>query len=97
MGWARQQAIDFMVERTGVEREFVESEVDRYISLPAQALSYTIGKLKIIELRDHAKARLGARFDIRRFHNAVLDQGALPLSTLARSIDEWIAGEAAAK
>ena len=97
MGWARQQAIDFMVERTGVEREFVESEVDRYISLPAQVLSYTIGKLKIIELRDHAKARLGARFVIRRFHNAVLDQGALPLSTLARSIDEWIASEAAAK
>ena len=97
MGWKRQQAIDFMVERTGVEREFVESEVDRYISLPAQALSYTIGKLKIMELRDHAKAKLGARFDLRRFHNAVLDQGALPLSTLARSIDEWIASEAAAK
>ena len=97
MGWTRQQAVDFMVERTGVDREFVESEVDRYISLPAQALSYTIGKLKIIELRDHAKSKLGARFDIRRFHNAVLDQGALPLSTLARSIDEWIASEAAAK
>ncbi len=97
MGWTRQQAIDFMVERTGVDREFVESEVDRYISLPAQALSYTIGKLKIIELRDHAKAKLGARFDLRRFHNAVLDQGALPLSTLARSIDEWIASEAVAK
>ena len=93
-GWKRQQAIDFMVERTGVEREFVESEVDRYLSRPGQALAYMIGKLKIIELRDRAKARLGARFDIRRFHNAVLDQGSLPLSTLERSIDEWIAAQA---
>jgi uncharacterized protein (DUF885 family) len=93
LGWQRQQAIDFMVERTGVRRSFVESEVDRYTSLPAQALAYTIGKLKIIELRDRAKAKLGARFDIRRFHNAVLDQGAMPLSTLERSIDGWIASE----
>ena len=95
MGWKRQQAIDFMVERTGVDREFVQSEVDRYLSRPAQALAYTIGKLKIIELRDRAKARLGARFDIRKFHNALLDQGAMPLSTLERSIDEWIAAQPA--
>ena len=95
LGWKRQQAIDFMVERTGVEREFVESEVDRYLSRPGQALAYMIGKLKIIELRDRAKARLGARFDIRRFHNAVLDQGSLPLSTLERSIDEWTSAQAA--
>jgi uncharacterized protein (DUF885 family) len=53
------------------------------------------GQLKIIELRDRAKGRLGERFDIRRFHNAVLDQGALPLQVLERSIDDWIAGEAA--
>jgi uncharacterized protein (DUF885 family) len=94
-GWTRQQAIDFMVERTGMDRAFVTSEVDRYTSSPGQALGYMIGALKIRELRDRAKARLGERFDIRRFHNAVIDQGALPLDTLERVIDEWIANELA--
>jgi uncharacterized protein (DUF885 family) len=91
LGWTRQQAIDFMVERTGFERGFVTAEVDRYTSSPGQALGYMIGKLKIDELRDRAKAKLGQRFDLRRFHNAVIDQGALPLDTLERVIDEWIA------
>lgn len=95
LGWTRQQAIDFMVERTGVDREFVASEVDRYVSQPGQALAYMIGKLKIDELRERSKARLGTRFDIRRFYNAVLDNGALPLSTLERVIDEWITAELA--
>lgn len=94
MGWSRQQAIDFMVQRTGLDARFVASEVDRYTSTPAQALSYTMGALKIIELRDRARAALGPRFDLRRFHNAVLDQGALPLDTLERVIDAWIAAEA---
>lgn len=93
LGWTRQQAIDTMVERTGVEREFVESEVDRYTSQPGQALAYMIGKLKFDELRDRAKARLGTRFDIRKFHNAVLDNGALPLATLDGLIDDWIAAQ----
>jgi len=93
LGWTRQQAIDFMVERTGMDRGFVTSEVDRYTSSPGQALGYMIGKLKISELRDRAKARLGDRFDIRRFHNAVIDQGALPLDTLEKVIDEWIGNE----
>ena len=79
-----------MVENTGVERGFVESEVDRYTSMPGQALAYMIGKLKIDELRDRAKAKLGPRFDIRRFHNAVLDQGPLSLPVLERQIDAWI-------
>ena len=91
LGWTRQQSIDYMVERTGVNREFVTSEIDRYTSNPGQALAYMIGRLKIAELRDRARTRLGARFDIRQFHNAVLDQGALPLATLERVIDEWIA------
>ena len=91
MGWSRQRCIDFMVERTGQQREFITSEIDRYASQPGQALAYMIGKLKFDELRDRAKARLGARFDIRQFHNAVLDQGALPLATLDRLVDEWIA------
>jgi uncharacterized protein (DUF885 family) len=91
LGWSRQQAIDFMVERTGFERGFVTAEVDRYTSTPGQALGYMIGKLKIDELRDRATARLGERFDLRRFHNAVIDQGALPLDTLEQVIDEWTA------
>ncbi|HSQ71711.1 MAG TPA: DUF885 domain-containing protein, partial [Rubrivivax sp.] len=67
LGWSRQRAIDFMVERTGEKPDFVASEVDRYVSWPGQALAYMIGQLKIVELRDRAKARLGERFDIRQF------------------------------
>lgn len=92
-GWSRQRAIDFMAERTGEDRGFVTSEIDRYTSTPAQALAYMTGELKIIELRDRAKARLGPKFDLRRFHNAVIDNGALPLDTLERLIDEWIAAQ----
>jgi uncharacterized protein (DUF885 family) len=93
LGWTRQQSIDYMVERTGMDRAFVTAEVDRYVSQPGQALGYMIGALKIAELRDRAKAKLGARFDIRRFHNAVIDQGSLPLDVLEKVIDEWIAAD----
>lgn len=93
-GWSRQQAIDFMVERTGVERAYVEAEVDRYTSDPGQALGYMVGRLKIDELRARAQARLGPKFDLRRFHNALIDHGELPLSTLQTLVDEWIAREA---
>jgi len=93
LGWTRAQAIDWMTERTGFARPTVVAEVDRYYVWPAQALGYMIGELKIIELRDRARAALGERFDIRRFHMAVLDTGAVPLSVLERAIDEWIAGE----
>ena len=92
-GWTRQQAIDYMSETTGMERNRVEWEVDRYISQPAQALTYMIGQLKFIALRDKAQHALGARFDIRRFHMAALDQGQVPLDLLERSIDDWIAQE----
>jgi uncharacterized protein (DUF885 family) len=94
-GWTRQQAIEYMVERTGMDRSFVTAEVDRYTSNPGQALGYMIGKLKIAELRERAKQRLGPKFDLRRFHNAVIDHGALPLDVLERVIDDWIAAEAA--
>jgi uncharacterized protein (DUF885 family) len=93
LGWTRAQAIDWTTERTGFARATVESEVDRYYVWPAQALGYMIGELKIIELRDRARSALGERFDLRRFHMAVLDTGAVPLSVLERSIDEWLAGE----
>ncbi len=95
LGWGRQQAIAFMVERTGVDVGFVTSEVDRYTSTPGQALAYMIGQLKIVELRDRAQKKLGAKFDIRRFHNAVLDNGALPLDLLDKLVDEWINAQAA--
>ncbi|CAM5787106.1 DUF885 domain-containing protein [Rhizobacter fulvus] len=94
-GWQRTQAIEWMTERTGMAREFIEPQVDRYYVWPGQALSYMIGQLKIIELRDRARAALGARFDIRRFHMAVLDNGAMPLGALEQQIDDWIAREKA--
>jgi uncharacterized protein (DUF885 family) len=89
-GWTRQQAIDYLQSATGMDRVRVESEVDRYISDPGQALSYMVGQLKFIELRERAQRALGARFDIRRFHSAVLDNGMLPLDVLDSVIDEWI-------
>ena len=97
LGWSRQQAIDYMVERTGEKPAFVASEVDRYYSDPGQALAYMIGELKIVELRDRAKRQLGERFDIRRFHNVVLDQGAVPLPVLEQLVDAWVAEVGARK
>ena len=93
-GWTRQQAIDYLVERTGIDHGFASSEVDRYTSSPGQALAYMTGELKIIELRERAKRRLGERFDIRRFHMVVLDQGSVPLPMLERAVDDWIAKQA---
>ena len=95
LGWTRQQAIDYMLAQTGDERGFIESEVDRYTSWPGQALGYMIGELKILELRDRARAKLGPRFDIRRFHMVLLDQGAVPLTVLEQQVDEWITAELA--
>jgi len=93
LGWSRAQALGYLIEHTGLAQAFAESEVDRYVVQPGQALGYKIGELKIKELRDRARAALGERFDIRRFHNAVLDDGALPLTVLDSRIDEWIAGQ----
>lgn len=89
-GWDREKSIAFMTERTGMNRPFVASEVDRYTSWPGQALAYMVGKLKFDELREKAKAALGSKFDLRKFHNAILDQGALPLTVLERVVDDWI-------
>lgn len=96
LGWTRQQAIDYLAERTGLEIGFASSEIDRYYSWPGQALAYMTGQLKLIELRDRARARLGDRFDIRRFHMVVLDQGSVPLPLLERAVDAWIAERAGA-
>ena len=93
LGWTRQQAIDWMTERTGVARDDITAEVDRYYVWPGQALGYKIGQLKIIELRERARTALGERFDLRRFHMAVLDHGAVPLNVLQQLLDEWIVTE----
>jgi uncharacterized protein (DUF885 family) len=94
-GWSRERAIDCLVASAGLDREHCAAEVDRYNSRPGQAPAYMTGQLKVMELRECARARLGERFDIRRFHNAVLDQGALPLPVLEQVVDSWIAAEAA--
>jgi len=91
MGWTRQQAIDYMATRTALPLHEVQTEVDRYISWPGQALAYKMGELKIRELRKRAEAALGTRFDVRAFHDAVLANGSVPLDVLDRQIDEYIA------
>ena len=93
LGWTREQAIRYLADNTGVHEDYAAAEIDRYIVMPGQALGYKIGELKIKELRARAKAALGDRFDLRRFHNAVIDDGALPLTVLEARIDEWIARE----
>lgn len=92
-GWPRDKAIAYMIEQTGHDATFMTAEVDRYLAQPGQALSYMMGKLKIQELRARAEAQLGARFDQRRFHMAVIDQGAMPLAMLEQRITAWIASE----
>ena len=88
--WTRQQMIDFFHEHTAMDDQNIETEVDRYIAWPAQALSYKMGQMKILELRARAQRELGAKFDLRAFHDAVLDQGPLPLDVLEGRIDGWI-------
>ena len=90
-GWSREQAIDFMLENSGMTRTEVVSEVERYIAIPSQALAYKIGALKIQELRERAEAQLGDAFDIKDFHAQVLGTGGLPLPVLEAKIDRWIA------
>lgn len=94
-GWSRDQAIAFMKENTALSEHNITAEVDRYISNPGQALAYKIGELKFKELRARATRALGPKFDIRRFHDAALENGAVPLSVLEKRIDAFIAGEKA--
>ncbi len=89
-GWSRQQARDFMAENTALALHNVRTEVDRYISWPGQALAYKMGELTILRLRARAREALGARFDIRDFHDAVLEAGALPLTILEARIEAFI-------
>jgi uncharacterized protein (DUF885 family) len=92
-GWTRQQMVDFFHDHSSIAETEVQAEVDRYIAIPSQALAYKIGQLKILELRDRAKKALGDKFDIRGFHDLVIDSGALPLDVLDERINAWIAGQ----
>jgi uncharacterized protein (DUF885 family) len=89
--WTRDQVVQYFHDHSAQDEVEVQSETDRYIAWPGQALAYKLGQLKILELRDRAKRELDSRFDIRAFHDAILDAGALPLDILDHRIDAWIA------
>ncbi|AND71197.1 hypothetical protein ATSB10_37430 [Dyella thiooxydans] len=93
--WTRQQMVDFFHAHSSEDEPDVQAETDRYITWPGQALAYKMGELKILELRARAKRELGKRFDIRAFHDEILDGGALPLDVLEQRVDGWIAAQKA--
>jgi uncharacterized protein (DUF885 family) len=90
-GWTREQAIDYAVENEGGLPSQAVPEIERYMAIPGQALAYKIGELKILELRHRAERQLGTRFDLRAFHDAVLNDGGLPLSVLEEKLNRWMA------
>ncbi|MDB5667835.1 MAG: hypothetical protein JWL74_785 [Alphaproteobacteria bacterium] len=90
-GWSRERAIRYMLDNSGLTETDVTAEVERYIAIPGQALAYKLGQLKILELRARAEQALGSGFDIREFHDQVLNTGSLPLTVLEEKIDNWIA------
>lgn len=94
--WTRQQMIDFMREHSALDEPDIQAEADRYIAIPAQALAYKMGQLKILELRELAKQELGDRFDIKTFHDMILNAGTLPLNILDARIKNWIKEQKAA-
>mgnify|MGYP003945689311 CR=1 FL=1 len=91
MGWSRQQAIQYMTDNSVLAENNIENEVDRYITWPGQALAYKVGQLEILRLRDEAKQKLGSRFDIKAFHDAVLGNGAVSLPVLRQQVEAYIA------
>jgi uncharacterized protein (DUF885 family) len=91
--WTREQMVQYFHDHSAIDETSIQAEVDRYIAWPGQATAYKIGQLKILELRDRAKAALGDKFDIRAFHDQVLDAGSLPLDALSDGIDTWIASQ----
>jgi uncharacterized protein (DUF885 family) len=93
--WTRQQMVDYFHEHSALDETNIQAETDRYIAWPGQALGYKMGQLKILELRARAKDALGAKFDIREFHDVVLDSGALPMDVLEQQVDRWIASKKA--
>ena len=94
MGWTRQEAVEWMAAHNALPRPAVETEVDRYISYPGQALAYMVGRREIVRLRTWASESLGTRFDLRDFHDLVLRVGILPLPALARTVERWVQRQA---
>jgi uncharacterized protein (DUF885 family) len=90
-GWTEAQAVEYFIANSPTAEGQIRSEIRRYIVLPGQATAYKVGMLKILELRARAQAALGDHFDMRGFHDTVLDGGALPLEILTRRVDDWIA------
>jgi uncharacterized protein (DUF885 family) len=95
MRWSREEAIDYMLANTGMAESDVEAEIERYFVMPGQATAYKVGMIKILELRDYARAELGDRFDIREFHNVVLTNGSVPLDILEQLVKEYVAAKKA--
>jgi uncharacterized protein (DUF885 family) len=95
--WTREQMVEFFREHSGEDEPNIQAETDRYIVAPGQALAYKLGQLKVIELRQRAKERLGPKYDVRAFHDEMLNGGALPLDTLDTRTDQWIADVKAGK
>lgn len=94
--WTRERAIQYLTETTGVQESEAVIEIERYMIAPGQALGYKLGMLKILELRDRAKTKLGQRFDLAEFHDVILLGGAMPLQVLERRVDNWIAANSEA-
>lgn len=92
-GWSKQQAVDYMLDNTALSAANIDAEVNRYITWPGQALAYKIGELKIRELRQRAQDALGSDFNLRAFHDIVLENGAVPLDVLEAHVDRWIAAQ----
>jgi len=91
LGWTRDQAVEYLLTHTATNRDAAEAEIDRYIAVPGQATSYMIGSLEIRRLRDEASAKLGAKFDLRAFHDLLLEDGALPLTLVRQKVERWVA------
>jgi uncharacterized protein (DUF885 family) len=89
--WSRQQMVDYFHDHSSIDETNVQAEVDRYIAWPGQALGYKMGQLKLLELRQKAQTALGPKFDLKKFHDVVLDSGALPMDLLEKQVDDWIA------
>jgi uncharacterized protein (DUF885 family) len=95
-GWSKSQALKYMLDNTALSAANIDAEVNRYMTWPGQALAYKVGELKIRELRTRAEEALGADFDLRKFHDTVLENGSIPLSVLEEHVERWIAAELAA-
>jgi uncharacterized protein (DUF885 family) len=91
-GWTRDQAVEYFRASGAADEPTLQAEIDRYVNWPAQSLGYKIGQLKFIELRERARQRLGSHFDIKAYHEQVLDAGSLPLDLLEQRVDHWIQG-----